>query len=115
MERRPLSVSAVSLLLIAAGTVGLLYHFKELNPQHPFENSAVWLELVRLLAVVAGVFMLRGQNWARWLAIAWIAFHVVVGALHSFGQFAFHAVLCTGFTYILLRRPEAEYFRAPKA
>jgi hypothetical protein len=111
MKRRPLSVSVLSLLLIAAGTVGLLYHFQELNPQHPFENSAVWLELVRLLAIVAGVFMLRGQNWARWLAIAWIAFHAMVGAFHSFGQFAFHAVLCMVFTYILQRPLAAEYFR----
>jgi hypothetical protein len=111
MKRRPNSVTAVSLLLITAGTVGLLYHFKELDPRRPFENAAVWLELVRLLAIVAGSFMLRGQNWARWLAIVWVAFHVIVGALHSVGQFAFHAALCVVFGYILLRRPAAEYFQ----
>jgi hypothetical protein len=112
MKRRPNSVTAVSLLLIAAGAVGLLYHFKELNPRRPFENAALWLEFVRSLAIVAGGFMLRGQNWARWLAIVWVAFHVIVGALHSFGQFAFHAALCVVFTCILLGRPAADYFRA---
>jgi len=31
-------------------------------------------ESVRLSGIVAGVWMLRGENWARWLAIAWIVF-----------------------------------------
>ena len=35
------------------------------------------------LAIVCGVFLLRGHNWARWLALAWIAFHVVLSAFHA--------------------------------
>ena len=42
-----------------------------------------YVHLSRLLQIVAGVFMLYGRNWARWLLVAWIAFHIVVGALHS--------------------------------
>ena len=36
------------------------------------------MELTELLAMVSGAFMLRGHNWARWLALAWIIFHVIL-------------------------------------
>ena len=55
--------------------------------------------------------MLRGCNWARWLALAWIAFHVVLSAFHSLPEFALHAVLCAVFAYFLLRPDAALYFR----
>ena len=48
------------------------YHFSELR-----QPEGVWVGLTELLAILSGVFMLRGQNWARWLALAWIAFHVI--------------------------------------
>ena len=33
------------------------------------------VELTELIAIVCGVFLLQGRNWARWLALAWIASH----------------------------------------
>jgi hypothetical protein len=62
--------------------------------------------------VIAGVYMLRGANWARWLAIAWIAFHVGVSYFHSWGEMAMHAAILVVFAYILLRPAAAEYFCA---
>ena len=41
------------------------------------------VHLSRSAQIVAGVFMLYGHNWARWLLVVWLAFHVIVGALHS--------------------------------
>ena len=116
MNRRPLSVTVVSCLLAAAGAVGFVYHLTELNVRHPFQNDAAWVSLVRLAAIVGGVYMLRGRNWARWLAMAWIGFHVVVSGFHSFPQFAVHAVLFVVFAWVLFRPQAAEYFRqAPAA
>jgi hypothetical protein len=115
MNKRPISVIVISLLLAAAGAVGFVYHLRELNVQHPFQNDFMWIEVVRLLAVVCGVFMLRGQNWARWLAVIWLGFHVAIGVIHSLEQFAFHAVLFGMIAYILFRRPEADYFRSRRA
>ena len=113
-KRRPLSVTLLSLLLAAAGTAGFAYHLTELNLRHPFQNDAVLVELVRVLAIVGGVYMLRGSNWARRLAMAWIGFHVVVSGFHSFPEFAFHGLLFAGFGYLLFRPRAAEYFRTQR-
>ena len=111
MNRRPLSVTVVSLLIAAAGVVGFAYHLTGLNVRHPLQNDVVWVELVRLVAIVCGVYMLRGRNWARWLAMAWIGFHVVISAFHSFPQLAVHGVLFVVFAYVLFRPRATEYFR----
>jgi hypothetical protein len=111
MAKRPPSVTVVSILLAAAGAVGLVYHWKDVNLNHPFQNDALLVELIRLLAIISGVYMLRGCNWARWLAMAWISFHVVLGAFHSFQQFAMHVLVSAIFAFVLFRRPAAEYFR----
>ena len=55
--------------------------------------------------------MLRGRNWARWLVMVWIAFHVVVSGFHSFPELAVHALLFVVFAYVLLRPQATEYFR----
>jgi hypothetical protein len=54
--------------------------------------------------------MLRGQNWARWLATGWIAFHVIVSFYHPWPQVAFHAVLLLVFAYFLFRAQANRYF-----
>ncbi len=110
MTRRPLPVTVIACLLIVTGAVGLVYHLTEFQA-HPFPTDLVWISLVRLLAIVAGVYLLRGRNWARWLALAWIAFHVVVSAFNSWFQVAFHGVLCAAFAYFLFRPSATRYFR----
>jgi hypothetical protein len=55
--------------------------------------------------------MLRGHNWARWVALAWIAFHVVLSAFHAFGEFAIHAVFCAVIAWFLFSPAPARYFR----
>jgi hypothetical protein len=112
MNKRPLPVTVLSLLLVAAGAVGLVYHLNEINRQHPFQNDFLLIELVRLIAVIGGAYMLRGSNWARWVAMAWIGFHVVVSAFHSLPEFMFHGVLLAVFAYFLFRRQATEYFCA---
>ena len=109
--KRPRSVTVIGWLFIATGIVGLAYHATELDIRRLFEDDAVWVLLVRLLAIVAGVFMLRGANWARWLALAWMAFHVGLSAFHSVPETVAHAVLLAVITYVLLRPEASAYFR----
>lgn len=111
MKKRPLSVTIIACLLAAAGLMGIVYHLAEFKPQHPFQYDIVWITLVRLLAVVAGVYMLLGKNWARWLALAWIAFHVIISAFHSLPELAMHAVFVAVFAYFLLGATASAYFR----
>ena len=57
--------------------------------------------------------MLRCRNSARWLALAWVAFHVIVGALHSVQQFAIHCLFCAVIAWFLFRPEARRYFRVP--
>jgi len=113
MNKRPLSVTSISCLLAAAGTIGLVYHLAEFKA-HPFQNDILWVSLVRLLAIVGGVFMLRGHNWARWLAVGWIAFHAVLSYFHSWPELVVHTLLFVGFAYFLFRPQATKYFRAAR-
>jgi hypothetical protein len=97
---------------LATGALALVYHLSRFKPRNPFAYDGTWASLVGLLALVAGAYMLRAANWARWLAIAWIAFHVVLSAFHSVSQLLFHALLCAVFAYFLFRPPANEYFSA---
>jgi|SRR5579884_493861 len=114
MRKRPLSVTIIACIYIVTGAVGLIYHASDFKAPHPFQLDVLGIAAVRALAIVAGVFMLRGQNWARWLALAWMAFHVVIGGLNSVQQMAIHAVILAIIAFFLLRRPSAEYFRGSR-
>src|ERR1700728_3046230 len=79
--KRPFAITVVSWLFIAVGVVATVVHtHTSLNSFHREDVLIVALELV---AVVVGVFMLRGESWARWVAVTWMAFHVVVGYLND--------------------------------
>ncbi len=105
---RPLSVTIVGGVYVLAGAIGFAAHLGDFRA-HPY--GTVWVELVRLAAVVAGVCLLRGRNWARWLALAWIALHVVLSAFHSLPELAMHSLICAILAWLLLRAPAARYFR----
>jgi hypothetical protein len=112
MNKRPLTVTAVGWLFIAAGAVGLIYHVNELSIRHPFASDTLWVAFVRLLAVLCGVFVLRGRNWARFGVVIWMAYHVALSVLHSPLELAVHAILLAAITYLLFRRQATAYFRS---
>src|SRR5271170_7662347 len=103
MNNRPLSVTILGCVYIGVGAIGFVYHLTEFLARGTSRYEDVWVELVRFLAIVSGVFMLRGQNWARWLALAWIAFHVVLSAFHSVSEFAVHCLFFAVIAWFLLR------------
>jgi len=105
---RPVSVTCVALLFIAVGTVTFIYHSPGLLHPH-WDDFAI--ESTELLALAAGIFMLRRQNWARWLALAWMAFHIALSALPPYHGLVVHVLVFAGIAYLLLRSDAAEYFR----
>lgn len=111
MNPRPLCVTIIGVIFIATGTIGLVYHLSEFQNLQPFPWSLFWISIVRILAIVAGAYLLRGRDWARWLALAWMAFHIIVGALHSVLQFATHALFFVVLAYYLFRPGVIRYFR----
>jgi hypothetical protein len=60
---------------------------------------------------VGGIFILRGANWARWLLLAWLCYHVVLSAFHSLSEMIIHGVLCAVIASLLFRRQATGYFR----
>jgi len=48
---------------------------------------------VRVLAIVSGVFMLTGRQWARWLCIAWFTYHVILSIWHTRFELIMHCLL----------------------
>jgi hypothetical protein len=110
MTQRPHSVTAISGLFIAAGAVGLAYHATELNSWQPFPYEAVWVCLVRLAAIVCGAFLLRGHNWARWGALVWLAWHVVLSVFHSLEGLVIHSLLLAVIGYFLFGTRAAAFF-----
>jgi hypothetical protein len=111
MNKRPLSVTIISGLFIAAGVIGLAYHVTELKTQGGVQYEVVWVLLLRLMAIVCGVYMLRGSNWARWLTMLWMAYHVILSGFHSLQELVLHGFLFAVFAYFLFRAGATEYFR----
>jgi len=108
-NKRPISVTILACVYLAAGAIGFAYHFRELLS---LQQDSIWAELTEFLAIVCGAFMLRGHNWARWLALAWIVFHVVLSAFHSVREFAIHGLFCAVIAWILFRSQATRYFRS---
>jgi hypothetical protein len=107
-SKPPLAVLVIAGLYVFVGILGISYHFPQLLAS---EHGALGIELTDLLAIVCGASLLRGYNWGRWLAVAWIAAHVVLTAFESLPQFAFHASLWAAITWLLFRPDSAQYFR----
>ncbi|HNP24230.1 MAG TPA: hypothetical protein PKM63_03880 [Panacibacter sp.] len=113
MKGRPLPVVIVAVLFILAGVIGFFYHLQELlDPTNL--NETVWILLLRILAVVCGVLLLFGVSWARWLAIGWLLYHVVVSALNSTSEMIAHIVFLTLVTVLLFLPASAAWFQDKK-
>jgi len=107
-KKRPVSVTILCGVYLLVGAAGFVFHFKEMFARQP---DAVTVEFVEIIAVVSGLFMLRGQNWARWLALAWIAFHVVLSAFHPLRELLVHSIFFIVIAWILFRADARQYFR----
>ncbi len=114
MTERPLSVTIIGWLFIAAGFLGLAFHVTEFKAQGPLEYELVWVLFLRLLAILCGILILRGSDWGRWLLLAWITYHVILSAFHSPFELAVHSILLVVVAYLLLRPAAAAYFRGAK-
>lgn len=112
MSRRswPVPVFIVALLYLAVGSVGFVYHFREIRAP-----DGIWIELTEFLAFASGVFLLLGRNWARWLAVAWMAFHVVLSAFGPVREAAIHAVFLAVIAWLLFRPDSGRFFRGANA
>jgi uncharacterized membrane protein YgdD (TMEM256/DUF423 family) len=111
MNKRPVTVTIVGCLLVVVGAAGFAYHLHEVTPQHALQGGNVWIFVREVAVIVCGVSVLRGNNWARWLALAWITFHAVFSFFDSSGKMAIHSLILLFFAYFLFRSEANTYFR----
>lgn len=111
-KKEPLSIVILSALYIVLGFFGTIAHYVQFWMQRSTMNAneALWITVLGVAAVVAGVFMLQARNWARWLALAWMAAHVVISVFHSKQELIIHCVLLVVIGYLLLRRTAQVFF-----
>ena len=109
MPRRPLALTLFGWFLILAGAGGFAAHFPLHRRWHADDAWPLGLEL---LLLAAGVFILRGHNWARWLAVAWIAFHLAISFYDSLGKVIAHTIILLIFVAILFNPAARAWFKA---
>ena len=112
MNKRPVPVVIIGGLLVLIGVTGFVVHLNEMKPQHALEGDHPSILVAELVAIVSGVFLLRGANWARWLAMLWIAFHLAISLFDDSAQrVVVHSVSLVLFAYFLFRPSAHAYFR----
>ena len=104
-KRIPAPVILIACLYLIVGIGGFIAHFND-------SRTSEWIlvEVTECLSIVCGVFLLRAQNWARWLASAWMALHVAL----SFGelrQFAIHSLFFLVIVWCLFRAETGRFFQ----
>src|SRR5262245_12672296 len=108
MGKRPIFVTLIASLYMISGAIGVIYHFPELKDP---TGEALLVLLLRVLAIVGGVFCLRAANWARWLLVAWIAYHVVLSISHETSELIAHLIILALTIWALFHRRANNYFR----
>lgn len=108
MTRRgiPIPVALIACLYLAVGVGAFIAHLKDLRgPDGP------WIEATEFLAMVCGAFLLRGRNWARWLAVCWMAFHVAI-SIGVLQRLVLHSLFLAVIVWSLFRADSALYFKS---
>jgi len=105
--KRPWEVTFLGGLFIAVGTLALVYHLTHGS----MDRWMPVIVMVEVVAIIGGTFLILGRSWARWVLLAWQAFHVVAGAFNSISDALAHAVLLAAIAYFLLKSPASLYFQ----
>lgn len=120
MDKRPRSITIISWIFIALGSIGFLasllpYLDTDTAGRIAYLKAHWMVHLARIVAVVSGVFMLYGFGWARWLLVVWMGFHIIISALHSTLQLLMHSLLFAIVLYFLFRPQSSAYFRSRRS
>ncbi len=103
MPNRPLSVAIAAALLLVGAALGLAAHL----------TSAIPIG-INAIGIACSVFLFRRQNWARWLALVWVATHIILAGLGSLRGLIVHGAIFVLFASLLLHPAANAYFRSKK-
>jgi len=103
---RTWSVIIVAVIFLALGVLDITRGLAPLFASAPHWHMAiddVEVLAIGIAAIVGGVYVLKGRNWARWLLAVWMSFHVAI-SIGETGKLVAH-VLIFGCITLLLFRP----------
>jgi uncharacterized membrane protein HdeD (DUF308 family) len=110
MKRRLWSVTIIAWLFLVVGAADTFRGLSDVS-RRQFHSDSLWPIGLGAVAVVCGFFLLRRSNWARWIAVAWLAFHVAV-SFGSVSKLIMHGVLLVVLAYFLFRPQANACFRS---
>ena len=108
------SVLIVGLIFLVLGCLDIWRGLAPLFASAPHWHMAaddMEVLAIGIAAIVGGIYVIRGANWARWLLAAWMALHVAI----SVGQptaFVAHLVIFGCIAYLLFRPGASAHFGA---
>ncbi|CAN5129505.1 hypothetical protein BH11BAC5_BH11BAC5_22950 [soil metagenome] len=111
MKKAPLPVLIVAIALMLAGVFGFFYHLKDFADDNQKIYVTVLVELLRIIAIVSGVLLLRSNNIGRWLSVAWVLLHVVTSAFNSLNETIMHVVVLMIVTVLLYLPVSSAWFK----
>ncbi len=105
-------VIAVGVLFLVLGALDLYRGLAPLLTSVPRSHMAADDALVLAIgiaAIIGGIYVMRGANWARWLLAVWMALHVAI----SIGQpsaLVAHVVIFGLVAYLLFNSRASTHF-----
>jgi hypothetical protein len=111
MKSRSLPVLIVAILLIVVGVVGFIYHLGDFSDPNQELYITISVEILRIIAIITGVLLLRKINLGRWLAVGWVALHVIISAFNSVQEMLMHLAILIIITVLLFLPSSSAYFR----
>ena len=106
------SVTVVALIFLALGVLDITRGLAPLFASAPHWHMAtddVQVFAIGVAAIVGGIFVLRGANWARWLLAVWMALHVAISVGQPSALVA-HLVIFGFVAWLLFRSGASAHF-----
>lgn len=120
MKKRPLSITIISWLFLIFGIVmcilAVIPYFQSGSAGFSSLTAVGWGELtllfiIRAISTVCGVYMLIGYNWARWLFVVWLVFHIAISIQSSAWVIIGHTLIAIVVIFFLFRPAASAWFR----
>jgi len=109
--KRPVFVLVIGVLFIAIGLLDIWLGGSPLasKPAH-LASDDLLVASIGIIALLGGIYVLKGHNWARWLLAAWMALHVALSIRQPYallGHVVIFGLLLAG----LFHPAASAYFR----
>ena len=112
--RKPIpSLIVVAAIFLGLGVLDVLRGLAPLfqSSSHPrLAGDDMQVLAIGVAALIGGVYVLRGHNWARWLLAAWMAMHVAISVGQPKALIA-HVVIFGCITFLLFRSRATDFFK----